>query len=93
MPSQLRIYKVRSGAMEDFVALWRDHIVPAREAHGFTVEGVWNNDDEGDFVWIVHHDDFEAADERYYASPERAAVPVDPATYLEGSDIRMIDRL
>lgn len=93
MTSQLRIYKVKSGSMADFVALWRDHIVPAREAHGFKVEGAWNNDDEGDFVWVVQHDDFEAAEDRYYASDERASIPTDPATFLEGSDIRMLDAL
>lgn len=82
---QHRRYQVREGAMDEFVALWRDHIVPAREAHGFQVLGAWNDPEDGTFIWVVGHeapDGWEAIDRQYYESPERANVPRDPNELL-----------
>ena len=42
--------------MDEFVALWRDHIVPARAVHGFTVLGAWRDLDDTTFTWVVGHD-------------------------------------
>jgi hypothetical protein len=92
MLCQLRRYQVREGAMDEFVALWRDHIVPAREAHGFQVLGAWNDPSDGTFVWVVGHDapdGWEAIDRAYYDSPERAAVPRDPAELLVKSETQL----
>ena len=37
------------------------------------------NEEANEFVWAIAHDgDFAAAAEQYYASPERAAVPLNP---------------
>ena len=91
MASQLRVYKVKDGRMEEFVALWRDHLVPAREHHGFTIEGAWH--DDSTFAWVVHHDDFERAEAVYYDSPERAAAPVEPKTLLDEVDVRLLQRI
>jgi hypothetical protein len=85
MLCQHRRYHVREGAMDEFVALWRDHIVPAREAHGFQVLGAWNDPEDGTFIWVVCHeapDGWEAADRQYYESPERRGVPRDPNELL-----------
>lgn len=85
MLCQLRRYTVRDGAMDEFVALWRDHVVPAREAHGFEVLGAWNDASDGTFTWVVGHpapDGWEAADRAYYDSAERAALPRDPGELL-----------
>ena len=43
MLAQVRTYQVSDGDMEEFVVLWRRHIVPARTAHGFQVLGVWHD--------------------------------------------------
>ncbi|WP_354701070.1 hypothetical protein DSM112329_01376 [Paraconexibacter sp. AEG42_29] len=94
MTSQLRIYTMKPGAMEPFVALWREHVVPARAVYGFGVTGSWTTPDGAEFVWVVEFDGdlaaFEAADKAYYDSPERAALPTSPAEYIASMDLRML---
>lgn len=91
MEQQLRIYTLKPGRLEDFVALWREHVVPAREQHGFTVEQAWWNPDADQFTWIVSHPgDFTEADRTYYDSPERAALPRNPGDDLAEVVTRMI---
>lgn len=92
MDHQLRIYKIEDGRLDDFLTLWRDHIVAARAAHGFEVVASFVNREEREFAWIVRADgDFAAADARYYAGPERAALPWDPKEALESVELRMLD--
>ena len=89
MLCQVRTYKVNDGAMDEFVALWRDHIVPARALYGFTVAGAWRSLDDTTFTWVVCHeapDGWDAVDKAYYDSPERAALPKNPADLL--SDVQ-----
>jgi hypothetical protein len=89
---QLRVYRVREGAMDQFVAEWRQRIVPLRRRHGFTVAGAWKDPDDRTFVWIVGHDgDFEAADRRYYDAPERQAMDPPPTRHLESVDTRLLE--
>jgi hypothetical protein len=78
---QLRMYLVEPGRMDDWVDEWRAHVLPLRESMGFEVLGPWAG--EGDrFVWLIGHEDLEAADAAYYTSPERAALQPDPARLL-----------
>ncbi len=82
--AQLRRYRVRDGEMDNFVALWRDQLVPLRKTFGFEPVGAWVLADTNEFVWVVRHDgDFAAAEQAYYASPERALVNPAPKTLLE----------
>ncbi len=94
MTSQLRIYRIKPGEMDGFVALWRDHIVAARAAYGFRVDGAWVTQDGAEFAWVVSHDGpegFQAADEAYYASPERAALPRNPSEVIESHELRLME--
>jgi hypothetical protein len=93
MLAEVRTYKIRDGAMEEFVAFWRDHIVPVREAYGYQVLGAWNNPETGTFVWVVGHeapDGWEAAEKIYYDSPERNALPRDPKEFLESAHTEVL---
>lgn len=94
MTSQLRIYRIKPGAMDEFVALWRDHVVPARVAYDFVVTGAWITEDGADFCWVVSVDGdaaaFAAIDARYYDSPERAGLPKNPADFIEQMDLRLM---
>ena len=93
MICQLRTYKVREGAMDEFVALFRDHLVPVREAYGFQVLGAWNDPADGTFAWVVGHaapDGWDAAEKAYYDAPERAAMPANPSDYLESVQTQLL---
>ena len=92
MDHQLRIYTIQDGRLDDFLTLWREHVVPARAAHGFEVVGSFVNRGKREFAWIVRVDgDFAAAEARYYESPERAALPWDPKEALESAELRMLE--
>jgi hypothetical protein len=59
--------------------------VPLRRRYGFTVLGGWELEDTSQFLWLVGYDgpdDFAAADEAYYAAPERKALHPDPARHV-----------
>ena len=72
--------------MTDFVAAWKAHIRPLREALGFEVAGGWVVEDENVFVWVITYrgdGTFEQANRAYYESPLRTAVDPNPAEWIE----------
>ena len=87
---QLRMYRVQPGQVDTFVREWRTHVRPLREQMGFTVLGPWVGDDDR-FVWLVGHDELEAADAAYYRSPERKAFDPDPARLLAEVQTWLLD--
>lgn len=81
----LRIYTIRAGEMEEWIAEWRAHVVPLRRRLGFTVLGAWVSEEESTFTWLLGYDGpdgLEAANAAYYHSPERAALDPDPARHI-----------
>lgn len=93
MATQLRIYDIKPGLMDEFVGKVAAHIIPLRKRHGFGVSGPWRNDADNQYVWMVHYDGeegFEAAAERYYNDPARAELPFNPMDYITNADLRML---
>jgi hypothetical protein len=86
MRRELRIYRIRDGVWDDWVSEWHEHVLPLRRAHGFEVLGPWVAPAERRFVWMIGHDDLDAADAAYYASAERAAIEPDPARHVEATE-------
>ena len=96
MQHQLRIYTIKPGMMDEFVAGWREYVAPLRVRHGFSVERAWVNSAGGksEFVWLVGYggaDGYAAADARYYASPDRAGMAWDPMQYIDQIELRVLD--
>jgi hypothetical protein len=86
MRFQLRDDRVIPGEMEMWVNEWTAKIRPLREQFGFEAVGAWTMAEHDRFLWILAHDDFEAADGRYYASAERRSRQPDPARHLASAD-------
>ena len=85
MISQLRIYTINRGKLDDFVKGWREFVYPLHLEFGFTIDKAWVIKERSEFVWIVSYDgteDWDAKQAAYYGSPERAAVDPDPAQYI-----------
>jgi len=84
--TQLRDYRIVDGELDRFVEEWRAHLAPVRRSLGFTVDAAWTVEGESRFVWLLSFpgdwDDFAAADQRYFASPERARLEPDPARLI-----------
>jgi hypothetical protein len=84
---QLRLYTIRHGEMDEFVAEWAAGVLPLRRKFGFDVIGPWVQDEENLFVWILSYDgDLETADAAYYESEERKALTPNPARRLKKSE-------
>lgn len=85
--TQLREYRIVARELDSFVREWSMYIAPLRRACGFEIAGAWSVPDENRFIWLLVHPDgwdaFEAADARYFASPERRAFDPDPARLIE----------
>ena len=80
MHFQLREYTIEPERLDDFAREWRELVLPLRVSLGFGVFGPWVERGASRFVWIVGYDgDIRAANDAYYASPERAAMDPDPA--------------
>ena len=93
MTLQLREYTVKPGEMDEWIAEWRERIVPLRAKYGFRVIGAWTVDGTDKFVWVITYDgpkSWKEADADYYASPERKAVDPDPARHLAHVQTRLM---
>ena len=85
MELRLRIYAIKPGELEEWIAEWRAHVLPLRRRHGFEVLGAWVSDESSTFTWLLGYDGpegIEAANESYYQSPERLAIDPDPARHI-----------
>ena len=55
---ELRIYKVKSGSMDEWVKLFEDKIIPENDKAGIPVRGYFRSvEDEDTFVWIRGFED------------------------------------
>jgi NIPSNAP len=85
---ELRRHRIKPGHLEEFLDAWLGGVVALRRRFGFVFGGAWIVEDTGELVWILGYDGldgFDAADERYYSSAERAALDPDPAQWLESA--------
>jgi len=84
MTTQLRIFTINRGKMDEFVRAWKAGVYPLRLKRGYRIDGAWVVKERNEFVWLLSHDgdDWEALETAYYASAERAAVGPDPRQYI-----------
>jgi len=87
---QLRRYEIKPGEMEHFLEAVRAAFA-VREQYGFGVAFALVDEERNEFTWAVTHDgDFAAAEAEYYASPERAALPANPADFIAVMHLGMV---
>jgi hypothetical protein len=90
---QLRTYRLRPGHLDAFLALWRNHIVPARQALGFVVKGGWYDEADAVFVWLIGHEapnGWEEVEQNYHASGARENFPEDPREHVADVQTRLL---
>ncbi len=82
--TQLRMYTIQEGKMDQWLEGWRTGVAPLREKMGFQIQDAWVIEAENTFVWILTYggDDWEAKDAAYYVSDERKALNPNPAQYI-----------
>lgn len=83
--TQLRIYTINRGRLDDFVAAWRSGVFPLRTRLGFTISQAWMIRERNEFIWVISHpgpEPWEDVERAYYGSAERAALDPDPAQFI-----------
>ena len=87
---QLRRYEIKPGAMPEFLEAVRP-LFAVREQYGFGVAFALVDEQHNEFVWAATHEgDFAAAEAEYYASPERGALPANPADFIDQMHVAMV---
>jgi hypothetical protein len=92
---QVRRYTMNPDVWDEFLDLFRNYIVPAREKWGWTVVGGWIDRDRLEFTWIVGHpapEGWEAAEDAYLEDPDRQNWPAQPNIFIASQDNRMTEK-
>ena len=91
MISQLRIYTVNRGMMDQWLKLFTETIVPLQEKHGIKIDGMWVNEDDNQFIWVrsfVDAADMESKVASFRSSQEWQAVSDHVMSHLASEDVR-----
>jgi hypothetical protein len=94
MPTQIHIYTINRGALNEFANEWRDRIKPLREKFGFLVSGGWKVTDTNQFIWFLSRDDsedWETQNQAFYQSDERRSLGPDPARHIARVEQYFVD--
>lgn len=96
METELRIYTLKPGSLEAFVAAWRQEVLPLRERCGFLVTGAWHSEDGEEFVWQLAHEGARTLREQedaYAAIRSALTFADDPARYVDAVQVRFLEPL
>ncbi len=77
MTSQLRMYTINRGMMDQWVNLFTETLVPMQEKYGIKIEGMWVSEDSTQFIWIrsfADSEDLKVKEAAFNGSPEWNAV-------------------
>ncbi|NYH55754.1 hypothetical protein HNR06_005343 [Nocardiopsis arvandica] len=94
--TQVRTYTVQEGLLDEWVRRWREEIVPLRLEFGFSLGGAWIDRERHHFIWEISYDGPESFAERnlrYWDSPARRAMDLDPQEYLVSTDVCEVVRV
>lgn len=94
--TQLRIYTVREGLLDEWAEKWQKLILPLRLKFGFEIHGAWLDRKRNQFIWILSYagpESFAERNDQYWASPERANMNLDPGEYLVETQVRDLEAL
>ncbi len=94
MISQLRIYTVNRGMMDQWVRLFTETIAPLQGKHGIKIDGMWVNEDKNQFIWVRSFAD--AADLKtktgsFSSSSEWRAVKDHVMSHLAREDVQNLE--
>jgi hypothetical protein len=57
MISQIRIYTINKGEMDNFLKHFREEIIPLHEKIGVPIVGSWVNRPQNEFIWVRTYKD------------------------------------
>ena len=88
--SQLRMYTVNRGMMDQWVKLFSASLVPLQENLGMKIDAMWVNEDKNQFIWIrsfADAEDLKAKEAAFGASPDWQALRENAGSHLARLDV------
>lgn len=96
MPSQLRIYTIKPGQMENWLQFFKQKVVPLHAKFGIPVYSAWVNAAESHFFWVRDFAVGEAIEEqerRYVNWDERLRVIGNESkSYIDNMVVHTVER-
>ena len=83
--TQLRMYTIDKGRLDDFASAWRNGVYPLRLKMGYRIPFAAKIPATNQFVWLLAYDgpeSWEKKEAAYYGSAERKAMSPDPAQWI-----------
>lgn len=77
MISQIRIYTINKGEMDNFLKHFKDDIIPIHKKIGVPIVGTWVNRPQNQFIWVRTYKDkadVEAKTKEFQAAVAAAGV-------------------
>jgi NIPSNAP len=77
MISQIRIYTINKGEMDNFLKHFKDDIIGLHEKIGVPIVGTWVNRPQNEFIWVRSYKDkadLEAKSKEFQAAVASAGV-------------------
>lgn len=77
MLSQIRIYTINKGEMDNFLAHFKQEIVPLHERLGIPIVGTWINRTQNEFIWVRSYkdkNDLEAKGKAFQAEVAKSGI-------------------
>ena len=95
MTTQIRLYTINRGQLQQFAKEWQENIRPLREELGFQVGGGWLIEETSQFLWRLSYDgpDWAEKDAAYYASPKRLAMDPNPARLIARAEEYFVEHV
>lgn len=91
---QLRRYELEPGGLVDFANWVERKVIPVRNDFGFRVEWRLLDPENSQFIWLVSAPgqiaDFQALDQRYQDSAERAAAAAEMPKVLKQVNLSFV---
>jgi quinol monooxygenase YgiN len=92
VPTEVRIYTMKPGKLDDFVEIFKNDIMPTSAAYGVRIHAGWVHPEKNEFVWVRSYDDEETL-ERYSNSPERAVYTPKTQLCVDTMDVRNVESI
>lgn len=95
LPSQLRIYKIKAGQMENWLSFFHEKVVPLHKKFGIPAHVGWVNAADSEFIWVrdfAEGEPIEEQEKRYVNWDERLRVIGNESkSFVESIVVRVVE--
>jgi hypothetical protein len=90
MTTELRLYTVNKGMMDEWIAAFNKYIMPTSDKFGIRIHFGFVNAPQNEWIWCRSYDSKEVMD-AYMASPDRAAYADITGRCIAKTEVRTVD--